>query len=60
MAGAARGDEEPPAPAPADTPSWHDELEALTAIGTALERLDPPARERALAWAVARYGMRGG
>jgi hypothetical protein len=51
MAGA-RGQD----PEPADGPGWHAELEALTAIGIALDSLPPDGRERALRWAVARWG----
>lgn len=51
------GGEDPNPPAEL---TWRDELEAMTAIGTALEPLDTPARERVLAWAVARYGLRHG
>jgi hypothetical protein len=33
-----------------------DEIEAMKAMATALEPLDAPARQRALQWAVSRYG----
>lgn len=57
MGGAARDDQEPPASTSAD-PSWRDELEAMTAVGTAIENLDREARERVLNWMIARYGFK--
>lgn len=57
MAGTGGSDQEPPPRADVD-PQWRDELEAMTAIGTAVEKLDPQARERVLAWTLARYGFK--
>lgn len=45
------------APEGAIDPAWQSELEALTAIGHALEGLDQAGRRRALIWAMARWGQ---
>lgn len=56
MGGTGGGDPKPAEPVGGVLREWFDELEAITAIATALDPLPPDGRARVIAWVVDKFG----